>query len=200
MLHPIKTCKAILLYSTIFQERVVVIKPWSKSHLVITGSLSHSLCLKTSWPHWKTDLYSYFAASPAESESWNAEVPQSVVGLEGSCVVIPCLFRYPGADRKVSHLVGIWLMDSNEKVYHPVTSKISTAFQQRTSLWGDLSHHNCSLKIDPLRRSDSGPFTFRIEIEDFNKYSFIHNKVSITIKGECYSFLKNVLRSNLLIV
>ncbi|XP_060754136.1 sialoadhesin-like isoform X2 [Neoarius graeffei] len=132
---------------------------------------------------WLLYMYAlWLKASPAESESWNAEVPQSVVGLEGSCVVIPCLFRYPGADRKVSHLVGIWLMDSNEKVYHPVTSKISTAFQQRTSLWGDLSHHNCSLKIDPLRRSDNGPFTFRIEIEDFNKYSFIHNKVSITIK------------------
>ncbi|KAB5550543.1 hypothetical protein PHYPO_G00054910 [Pangasianodon hypophthalmus] len=124
----------------------------------------------------------WLKVSPTESESWNAEVPQSVVGLEGSCVVIPCLFRYPGADRKASHLIGIWYTDSNEKVYHSVTSKISSAFQQRTSIWGDLSHRNCSLRINPLLRSDGGPFTFRIEIEDFNKYSFTHNKVSITIK------------------
>lgn len=130
--------------------------------------------------------YSYFATVVPPAESWNAEVPQSVIGLEGSCVVIPCLFKYPGSYRKASHLTGIWFTDSNEKVYHTVTSKISSAFQQRTSLWGDLSHQNCSLKINPLLRNDHGPFTFRIEIEDFNKYSFIHNKVSITIKGKCY--------------
>ncbi|XP_017346385.2 sialoadhesin isoform X1 [Ictalurus punctatus] len=126
----------------------------------------------------------WLKVSPARSESWNIEVPQSVVGLEGSCMVIPCLFRYPGVDRKASHFTGIWYTDSYEKVYYPVTSKISSAFQQRTSLWGDLSHRNCSLKINPLRRSDVGPFMFRIEIEDFNKYTFVHNKVSITIKAD----------------
>ncbi|TSN03404.1 Myelin-associated glycoprotein [Bagarius yarrelli] len=124
----------------------------------------------------------WLKVSPAESESWNAEVPQSVVGLEGSCVVIPCLFRYPGADKQASHLTGIWYTESSETVYHSSTSKISSMFQQRTSLWGDLSHRNCSLKINPLRHSDGGPFTFRIEIEDFNKFTFVHSKVSITIK------------------
>lgn len=114
-------------------------------------------------------------------------------------MVIPCLFRYPGIDRKASHFTGIWYTDSYETVYYPVTSKISSAFQQRTSLWGDLSHRNCSLKINPLRRSDVGPFMFRIEIEDFNKYTFVHNKVSITIKGECY-LLTILLSSSLLII
>lgn len=130
--------------------------------------------------------------SPTESDSWTAEVPQSVVGLAGSCVVIPCMFRYPSAaDRKASHFTGIWFSGSNENIYHTVTSKISSTFQHRTSIWGDLSQRNCSLKINPLHRDDHGPFTFRIEIEDFNKYSFHQNKVSITIKGECYSVTHN---------
>ncbi|KAK3560890.1 hypothetical protein QTP86_022886 [Hemibagrus guttatus] len=132
---------------------------------------------------WLLCIYAlWLKVSPAESESWNAEVPQSVVGLQGSCVVIPCQFRYPGPTKQASHYTGIWYTESNEKVYHSTTSKISSAFQSRTSLIGDLSQRNCSLKINPLRHSDSGPFTFRIEIEDFNKYTFGHNKVSITIK------------------
>ncbi|XP_046718948.1 myelin-associated glycoprotein-like isoform X2 [Silurus meridionalis] len=124
----------------------------------------------------------WLKVSPAVSESWNAEVPLTVNGLAGSCVVIPCLFKYPGAERKTSHFKGIWYMNSYETVFHTETSKISSTFQQRTSLLGDLGHRNCSLKINPLRSSDSGPFTFRIEIEDFDKFTFGHNKVSVSIK------------------
>ncbi|KAM9468838.1 B-cell receptor CD22 isoform 1-T1 [Clarias gariepinus] len=132
---------------------------------------------------WMLCIYAlWLKVSPTQSESWNAEVPQTVVGLEGSCVVIPCLYRYPGADRKASHITGIWLTNSNDKVFHSDSSKISSAYQQRTSLLGDLSHRNCSLRINPLRHSDRGPFMFRIEIEDFNKYSYSHSKVSVTIK------------------
>ncbi|XP_076833232.1 B-cell receptor CD22 isoform X2 [Brachyhypopomus gauderio] len=117
-----------------------------------------------------------------ESDSWRAEIPHSMVGLDGSCVVIPCHFSYPGPIRKASDLTGIWITDSNEKVFHSVTSKISNVFQGRTSLTGDLSHRNCSLKINPLHHSDNGPFTFRIEIEDYGKYSFTQSKVFISIK------------------
>ncbi|KAL7849087.1 hypothetical protein SRHO_G00207100 [Serrasalmus rhombeus] len=128
-------------------------------------------------------IYSlWFKVSVAKGDSWHLEVPPSVVGLEGSCVVIPCLLSYPGPDRKASDLTGIWFTDSNEIVYHSSTTKISTNFQHRTSLLGELRHRNCSLKISPLQHTDSGPFTFRIEIEDFNKYSFTKNKVSITVK------------------
>ncbi|KAI5625526.1 hypothetical protein C0J50_14740, partial [Silurus asotus] len=113
---------------------------------------------------------------------WIAEVPQSINGLAGSCVVIPCLFKYPGAERKTSHFKGIWYTNSYETVFHTETSKISSTYQQRTSLLGDLGHRNCSLKINPLSSSDSGPFIFRIEIEDFDKFTFGHNKVSVVIK------------------
>uniref|UniRef100_A0A3B4C815 Ig-like domain-containing protein n=1 Tax=Pygocentrus nattereri TaxID=42514 RepID=A0A3B4C815_PYGNA len=127
-------------------------------------------------------LFFVISVSVAKGDSWHLEVPPSVVGLEGSCVVIPCLLSYPGPDRKASDLTGIWFTDSNEIVYHSSTTKISTNFQHRTSLLGELRHRNCSLKISPLQHTDSGPFTFRIEIEDFNKYSFAKNKVSITVK------------------
>ncbi|XP_060744350.1 myelin-associated glycoprotein-like isoform X2 [Tachysurus vachellii] len=132
---------------------------------------------------WLLCIYSlWLKVSPAESKSWDAEVPQSVIGLEGSCVVIPCLFNYPGTDRQASQFTGIWSTVSNENVYHSTASKISKTFEHRTSLLGNLNQRNCSLKIDHLRHADSGQLMFRVEIADFDKYSFHQSKVSITIK------------------
>ncbi|XP_007232412.3 myelin-associated glycoprotein [Astyanax mexicanus] len=117
-----------------------------------------------------------------EHDSWNIAVSHSVVGLEGSCLDISCRFNYPGSDRKASDYKGIWLTDSNEKVFHSEASQISSTFLHRTSMLGDLHHRNCSLKINPLKNSDKGPFTFRIEIVGFNKYSFGNHKVTVTVK------------------
>ncbi|XP_027003585.1 myelin-associated glycoprotein-like isoform X2 [Tachysurus fulvidraco] len=131
---------------------------------------------------WLLCIYSlWLKVSPTEGKSWNAEVPQSVNGLQGSCIVIPCLFSYPGAERKSSTFTGMWSTASNENVYHSTSSKISKTFEHRTSLLGELSHRNCSLKIDHLRHTDSGQLMFRIEIEHFDKYTFHESKVSITI-------------------
>ncbi|XP_035390167.1 myelin-associated glycoprotein-like isoform X2 [Electrophorus electricus] len=124
----------------------------------------------------------HILVSPIESDSWRVKIPPLMVGLEGSCVVIPCHFNYPGPSKKASDFTGIWLTDFNEKVFHSVTSKISQMFQGRTSLTGDLSHRNCSLKINPLHHTDKGTFMFRIEIEDYNKYSFTQSKVSLLVK------------------
>ncbi|XP_072547724.1 myelin-associated glycoprotein [Salminus brasiliensis] len=115
------------------------------------------------------------------SDSWNIGLSPSVVGLEGSCLDISCQYSYPGSTKMSSVHKGIWFTDSNEKVYHSEVSQISTAFQHRTSV-GDLKQRNCSLKINPLRHGDKGPFIFRIEIDGFDKYSFLNHKVSVTVK------------------
>jgi len=73
-------------------------------------------------------------------------------------------------------------MDDNENViFHPQKAKIHQDYRDRTSLLGDVSRKDCSLKIDPLRRSDTGPFYFRIEIKDHNNYSYKEKKVSISM-------------------
>uniref|UniRef100_A0A673G8W5 Si:dkey-238d18.5 n=1 Tax=Sinocyclocheilus rhinocerous TaxID=307959 RepID=A0A673G8W5_9TELE len=112
-----------------------------------------------------------------------AEMPKSVVGLSGSCVVIPCTFSYPAKGKTYTEFTGIWYKGYYEfTVYHTDTSKISDTFKGRSSLTGDLRQNDCSLKISSLSSSDTGPFIFRIEIKDLDKFSFGQNKTSVTVK------------------
>ncbi|XP_073719463.1 myelin-associated glycoprotein-like [Misgurnus anguillicaudatus] len=124
----------------------------------------------------------YLRASSAGVDSWDAEIPKSVVGLSGSCVVIPCKFNYPSDGKIHNEFTGVWYKDASDVIYHKETSKIISKFKGRTTLLGDLHHKNCTLKINSLYPSDAGPYMFRIEIKDFNKYSYQDNKVSITVK------------------
>uniref|UniRef100_A0AAZ3SIG0 Ig-like domain-containing protein n=1 Tax=Oncorhynchus tshawytscha TaxID=74940 RepID=A0AAZ3SIG0_ONCTS len=113
---------------------------------------------------------------------WTAEVPDSVSGLEGSCIVIPCSFNYPEPKIKPSEFTGIWFKDTSEVIYHPDSSNVITDYRGRTELVGNLRQKNCSLRIDPLHSSDKGPFTFRIEIKDYNKASYKYDRVSIAVR------------------
>uniref|UniRef100_A0A8C7CDS5 Ig-like domain-containing protein n=1 Tax=Oncorhynchus kisutch TaxID=8019 RepID=A0A8C7CDS5_ONCKI len=104
-----------------------------------------------------------------DASSWTADVPKSVSGLRGSCIVIPCSFNYPEPEKKPSKFTGIWLKGTHDTIFHPDISNIIKDYRGRTELVGDLRQKNCSLRIDPLHDSDKGSFTFRIEMEDHNK-------------------------------
>ncbi|XP_016325830.1 myelin-associated glycoprotein-like [Sinocyclocheilus anshuiensis] len=106
-------------------------------------------------------------------------MPESVVGLSVSCLLIPCTFSYPANGKTYTEFTGIWYKGSSI-VYHTDTSKIIDSFKGRT-LIGDLRQNDCSLKISSLSSSDAGPFEFRIEIKYFDNYSY-GEKVSITVK------------------
>ncbi|KAL0985013.1 hypothetical protein UPYG_G00151830 [Umbra pygmaea] len=124
-----------------------------------------------------------------DASSWTAEVPSSVSGLNGSCIIIPCSFNYPGPKIKLSKFTGIWLKNPHEFIYHPDKSKIIKDYSGRTALVGDLRQKNCSLKIAPLHHSDKGPFHFRVEIKDLDNYSYLQDTVSIAVSSsaECPS-------------
>lgn len=134
--------------------------------------------------NWFLSPLCYISAIQGDASSWTAEVPSSVSGLLGSCVVIPCSFDYPEPKKKPSEFTGIWAEETHRVIYHPEDSKVMQDYRYRTQLLGDLRQKSCSLKIDPLHASDRGPFHFRIEIEDHNKYSYLHNQVSITITSK----------------
>ncbi|XP_076016864.1 B-cell receptor CD22 [Genypterus blacodes] len=116
-----------------------------------------------------------------EASSWTANVPSSVKGLLGSCVFIPCSYNYPDPGRTLTGFTGIWRERTNHIVYHPVESHVMPQYRNRTKLVGDLRHKNCSLSIQPLSASDTGPFHFRIEIADYDNFSFAAKAVSLTV-------------------
>ncbi|XP_028325973.1 myelin-associated glycoprotein isoform X4 [Gouania willdenowi] len=122
-----------------------------------------------------------FEGAQTKLSSWTLEMPTHVKGFPGSCVVIPCLFNYPDPESRATGFTGIWTDDSNHVIYHPVQSKMLQQYRGRTTLMGDIRQRNCSLKIDPLQESDHGPFHFRIEMDNYEKYSYIEQKVSITV-------------------
>nr|XP_015192077.1 PREDICTED: myelin-associated glycoprotein-like isoform X2 [Lepisosteus oculatus] len=136
------------------------------------------------WSH--RQLILYFCLQVYSSilcEDWSIDVPEKIPAFEGSCVVIPCTFKYPET-LKNKKIISIWKDNENAVIFHSDSkSLIVSEFQNRTELVGEIKQNNCSLMIDRLKESDHGPFYFRIEIEHPNDYSFIKNKVSIEISA-----------------
>ncbi|KAM6995336.1 sialic acid-binding Ig-like lectin 14 [Tautogolabrus adspersus] len=125
-----------------------------------------------------------FQAVQTEASSWTATVPSSVKGLLGSCVVIPCTFDYPDPGKTLTGMSGMWTNGANLVINHPVQSKEIEQYRGRTQLLGDVRQKNCSLMIDRIQQSDNGPFHFRIEMVDYEKYSYRDNSVSIAMISE----------------
>ncbi|XP_028281301.1 myelin-associated glycoprotein-like isoform X2 [Parambassis ranga] len=115
-----------------------------------------------------------------QTSDWTVEVPSTVKGLLGSCVVIPCSYNYPSPQKTLTKFTGIWVDESKNNIYHPDVSRMQQKYSSRTEL-GDVSHKNCSLKIDPLQQTDHGSFYFRIEIANFDNFSFANKKVTLQI-------------------
>ena len=140
-----------------------------------------SLCFNSS--HY---LLHFTTVTQTEASSWTIKVPSSIKGLPGSCVVIPCSFTYPDPRKKVTEFIGMWSEASHQHIYHPLKSKIMQQYRNRTELLGDVRQKICTLKIDPLQQSDQGPFNFRIEMTDYERFSYKDNAVSITMISKYY--------------
>lgn len=87
------------------------------------------------------------------SRGWSFTTPDSITGMRGSCIIIPCRFTYSisqPADLRV-----IWyLLQSNG--YPPVFDErqnVISKFSGITSLIGSVGERNCSLKIERLEMS-----------------------------------------------
>lgn len=129
-------------------------------------------------------IFVCITAGQSEASSWSNNVPSSVKGFVGSCVVIPCSFNYPDPKKTVTQFTGIWTEATSHLIYHPVGSKIMEQYRGRTELLGDVAQKNCSLMISGLKKSDRGPFIFRIEISDFDNFSFKEKSVSVSVVGK----------------
>lgn len=121
--------------------------------------------------------------------SWTIDVPSSVKGLLGSCVVIPCSYDFPDPGKELNKFTGMWLNDEYQRIVHTASSNVLPQYVNRTKLTGDLSQKKCSLEIDPLQQSDQGPFAFRIEIATYERYSYNNRKVSLTVLSKFFNLV-----------
>lgn len=126
-----------------------------------------------------------------ETNSWTVTVPPLIKGLPGSCVVIPCSFDFPDAEKKATKFTGMWRDADNKFIYHSDASEIMPTYCNRTRLLGNLTQKNCSLEIDPLKDSDQGPFHFSIAIAQLNKFSYTKNTVVISKIGKSSNAVLN---------
>ncbi|XP_043935279.1 myelin-associated glycoprotein-like [Protopterus annectens] len=109
---------------------------------------------------------------------WEASMPLTLTGIQGSCVVIPCTFTYPGQQKPSTDITTIWYKDGNE-IYDSRTSY--TLEGSKYLLVGDVGKKNCSFKINSLESADKGNYYLRTEIQNLDKYTYKETLTAITI-------------------
>ncbi|XP_069040964.1 sialic acid-binding Ig-like lectin 14 isoform X2 [Lepisosteus oculatus] len=124
---------------------------------------------------------------PVLGDVWKVKVLPQMDALTSSCVVIPCTFQYPGERKSSARVRAIWEAKdstrSNPKyIYHNDVTQVMDSFQTRTRIVGNLGDQNCTLEIDKVQTHDDGPFCFRVELENTDKYSFTDNCVTFQFK------------------
>nr|XP_033958636.1 myelin-associated glycoprotein-like [Pseudochaenichthys georgianus] len=102
----------------------------------------------------------------SSSNQWTVTVPEKISVLQGSCVVIPCLYNYPMPKSKkpLTSWSGFWL---NGKKF-----------------LGNLAARNCSMLLDSVGKNDVGPFHFRIEMRQYKSFSYSKNPVTLEVTSD----------------
>ncbi|XP_074003693.1 sialoadhesin [Numenius arquata] len=111
---------------------------------------------------------------PPALGSWGVTYPESLWGVRGSCVLVPCTLSYPNNVVADDGIVAIWYKDyDNQKtlVYHSAAQEVDARFRGRAQLLGDPAARNCTLLLREVTPEDSGPYRFRFEIVNGDRWS-----------------------------
>ncbi|KAM6361127.1 sialoadhesin [Alca torda] len=111
---------------------------------------------------------------PPALGSWGVTYPESLQGVRGSCVVIPCTLSYPSNVAAGDGIVAIWYKDYDTQkvlVYHSAAQEVDARFRGRAQLLGDPAARNCTLLLRGVTPEDSGPYRFRFEIVNGDRWS-----------------------------
>ncbi|XP_056329538.1 myelin-associated glycoprotein-like [Danio aesculapii] len=129
-----------------------------------------------------------FLCAAVLADVWKVDVEVNMEALVSSCVVLPCNFTYPAQQQPSDRIRAIWHKNKkwDDILFHRDSTLIEDNFKGRTKLIGSLGSLSCSLEIDEVKNTDSGPYCFRVELETApkDKYSFVDNCVSIRMIEE----------------
>ncbi|XP_051829474.1 sialoadhesin [Antechinus flavipes] len=122
--------------------------------------------------------------------SWKVNNPETVQGVSGSCVEIPCTFTFPNNVNTNQGIIAIWYRDFADPERKTVVShsadpaQVGSRYQGRAVFRGNTEQKTCNLLMRELSPKDNGDYTFRFEIIGGDKWSA---KRSTTIKDELVS-------------
>ncbi|XP_075006599.1 sialoadhesin [Calonectris borealis] len=111
---------------------------------------------------------------PPALGSWGVTYPELLRGVRDSCVVVPCTLSYPANVADGDGVVAIWYKDYDSQktlVYHSATQEVDAHFRGRAQLLGDPAARNCTLLLRGVTPEDSGPYRFRFEIVNGDRWS-----------------------------
>lgn len=117
--------------------------------------------------------------------SWGVTYPESVRGVRGSCVMVPCTLSYPTDVTASDGIVAIWYKDYDSQktvVYHSAAQEVDARFKGRAQLLGDPAARNCTLLLQGVTPEDGGPYRFRFEIINGDRWSAARD-VMLSISG-----------------
>ncbi|NXD03945.1 SN protein, partial [Certhia familiaris] len=101
--------------------------------------------------------------------------PESLQASGGSCLVVPCTFSYPAEVTTADGIVAIWYKDYDGQrvlVFHSAAPQdVDPHFGGRAQLLGDPMARNCTLLLRGVTLGDSGPYRFRFEIINGDRWS-----------------------------
>uniref|UniRef100_A0A8C6TZW0 Ig-like domain-containing protein n=1 Tax=Neogobius melanostomus TaxID=47308 RepID=A0A8C6TZW0_9GOBI len=109
----------------------------------------------------------HFVTVGVNCQVWKATMPQRIMGVEGSCVSVPCSFIIP--DEYVPYLSNcsggaVWKRGS---MHSPKTRTVSG------HLAGDLRHKNCTTVFQNFTKAENDIYFFRLDCKNRLTYSFM---------------------------
>ncbi|XP_039973307.1 myelin-associated glycoprotein-like [Xiphias gladius] len=114
---------------------------------------------------------------------WTANIPTKIPALQGSCVVIPCIYTYPKpiSNKILNRWRGFWRKGNKIVSTNLLKWKLPKEYKKRTQFLGDLQSRNCTMLLDGVRGTDVGPFYFRIEMPQYKSFSYTKHTVTIDV-------------------
>ena len=118
-------------------------------------------------------------------------VQESVTVQEGLCVSVACNVSYRHLGWTESDpAYGFWFREGAVRNQAALVAtnkgdhKVQEWAQGRFLLHGDPGNYSCSLDIRDARKTDSGSYYFRVERGPTLKYSFLQNKLTVSVTGK----------------
>ncbi|XP_016530563.1 sialic acid-binding Ig-like lectin 14 isoform X1 [Poecilia formosa] len=121
------------------------------------------------------------AESQILGKDWLINVPSSISILEGSCVVIPCVYSCPKKRKTFNRFRAFWYRGHTIVASNFPELRLTREFHHRTRMAGSIESGNCTWQLYFVRKTDTGPFYFRIEIPQHKSFTFSNNKVTLDV-------------------